>query len=314
MESAALAIGSPAVTVKTDSSTWNWRHSIYCDNDPCICKDERRDQHEEKEEANAAQALDLIQAAYEQHPPVAAVYGLFSGGHDSLTSTALAAEHPKFTAAVHINTGIGIEETREFVRETCKEWGWPLIELHAEAKYEDLVLNRGGFPRGPKSHNSMYWYLKQKSLDKLIRETKSDRKDRVLLVTGIRVEESVRRMNAAISVPMRRDGASVWVNPILDWTGVDCSRFIDDAGLKRNPVVDLLHRSGECLCGALAGEEEIHEIDLWFPEAGKRIHDLEAKARACGLKNTRWASAKKWGDVEALTLPMCASCELRVPA
>lgn len=253
---------------------------------------------------------DLIDLAVAEHPPVVAVYGLFSGGHDSLTSTAIAASHPKFTAAVHINTGIGIEETREFVRETCQEQGWPLIELHAEAKYEDLVLNRGGFPRGPKSHNSMYWYLKQKSLDRLIRETKTHHKDRIVLVTGIRVQESVRRMNAAISVPIRRDGASVWVNPILQWSAADCLDLMEQRGLRRNPVVDLLHRSGECLCGALAGEGEIHEIDLWYPDAAKRIHDLEQKARDAGLKNTRWASAKAWGDAEPLTLPMCATCQV----
>ena len=252
----------------------------------------------------------LIEQAIQEHPPVRAVYGLFSGGHDSLTSTSIAAQHEDFTAAVHINTGIGIEDTREFVRETCKEQGWPLIELHSESKYEDLVLNRGGFPQGPKSHSSMYYYLKQRPLDGLIRDTKKHRGDRVVLVTGIRVAESVRRMNAAISVPIRRDGASVWVNPILEWSARDCNIYMEVMRLRRSPVVDLLHRSGECLCGALAREEEIHEIDLWFPTEAKRIHDLEATARACGLKNTRWASRKKWGDNVPLTLPMCATCEL----
>ena len=47
-----------------------------------------------------------------------AVFGLFSGGHDSLTATYVASQHSAFTAAVHINTGIGIEATREFVRKT----------------------------------------------------------------------------------------------------------------------------------------------------------------------------------------------------
>jgi 3'-phosphoadenosine 5'-phosphosulfate sulfotransferase (PAPS reductase)/FAD synthetase len=250
----------------------------------------------------------MIDAAVREYDP-AAVFGLFSGGHDSLTSTAIAAQHADFTAAVHINTGIGIEETREFVRETCKEQGWPLIELHSEHQYEDLVLTRGGFPSGPKSHSSMYWFLKQKPLDALIRQTKRRRGDNVVLVTGIRVQESVRRMGAGISVPIRRDDhCRVWVNPILDWSAADCLDFMEREGLRRNPVVDLLHRSGECLCGALAREEEIHEIDLWFPEAGRRIHALEERARACGLKNTRWASRKAWGAAEQMTLEMCSSC------
>lgn len=253
---------------------------------------------------------DLIDQAVRDFDP-AAVFGLFSGGHDSLASTAIAAQHPRFTAAVHINTGIGIVQTREFVRETCREQGWPLIELHAQERYEDLVLNRGGFPQGPKSHSSMYWYLKQKPLDALIRETKRRRGDNVALVTGIRVVESIRRMGAGLSVPIRRDDhCRVWINPILDWSAVDCGRFIESAGLRRNPVVDLLHRSGECLCGALAREEEIHEIDLWFPDVALRIHELEATARACGLRHTRWASRKAWGNAVQITLPMCASCEV----
>lgn len=254
--------------------------------------------------------MDLITEAVEKWDP-AAVFALFSGGHDSLTSTAIAAGHPAFTAAVHINTGIGIEQTREFVRDTCKQQGWPLIELHSDSSYEDLVLQRGGFPSGPKSHSSMYWYLKQKPLDALLRSTKRFRGDHVALVTGIRVQESVRRMGAGISVPIRRDDhCRVWINPILEWSASQCGQYIADHGLRRNEVVDTLHRSGECLCGALAREDEIHEIDHWYPEVADRIHALEERARACGLKATKWASRKAWGAAEQISLPMCASCEL----
>lgn len=58
-------------------------------------------------------ALAVLDEAIETHDP-SHVFALFSGGHDSLTATALTAKHPRFTAAVHINTGIGIEETRDF--------------------------------------------------------------------------------------------------------------------------------------------------------------------------------------------------------
>ena len=258
--------------------------------------------------------LDRISEAIEQYPPVVAVYALFSGGHDSLASTAIAAKHPAFTAVVHANTGIGIEETREFVRDTCRSEGWPLIEEFPDRySYDDLVLQKG-FPGGPKSHNRMYYYLKQRSVERVVQRAKHHMKDRVALVTGIRVSESVRRMSSGISVPIRRKGAQVWINPILAWSALDCNRFIDSEGLQRNRVVDLLHRSGECLCGALARSEEIHEIDYWFPDAANRIHDLEAKVTACGMKHSVWASRKAWGENRqmALDLEMCSSCQLRV--
>jgi hypothetical protein len=49
----------------------------------------------------------VITDAVDEHRP-SHVFALFSGGHDSLCSTAVAALHPSFTAAVHINTGVGM--------------------------------------------------------------------------------------------------------------------------------------------------------------------------------------------------------------
>jgi hypothetical protein len=69
---------------------------------------------------------------------------MFSGSHDSLVAAHLAAQHPHFTACVHIDTGIGIEETQEFVRETCHREGWPLVELVTlPSVYLELVLTYG---------------------------------------------------------------------------------------------------------------------------------------------------------------------------
>jgi 3'-phosphoadenosine 5'-phosphosulfate sulfotransferase (PAPS reductase)/FAD synthetase len=237
------------------------------------------------------------------------VFALFSGGHDSLASTAIAAKRPDFTAAVHINTGIGIEETRQFVRDTCQRQGWPLIEMHPDAKtYEQLIRERG-FPSGPKSHNAMYYWLKQRQVRRLVREHKQGLFGRVVLVTGIRLDESVRRMGAGIAVPVRRQGAQVWENPILYWTAFKVSQFIDSEGLKRNEVVDVLHRSGECLCGALAHRDEIRLIEMFYPAAAERIHDLEREAAELGLP-ARWAAKSKRTTAEIRGLELCHSCQL----
>ena len=224
--------------------------------------------------------LELLSKAIEQYKPVA-VYGLFSGGHDSLTATHVAAQHPAFTAAVHINTGIGIEQTRQFVRATCERQTWPLKEYRAEdcgQVYRDIVVQHG-FP-GPMGHLFMYSRLKERALRKLIRETKTEFKDKVLLVTGVRSQESQRRMGHV--EPIQVDGAKVWCAIIHDWSKRDCNDYIEANQLPRNEVVDLIHMSGECLCGAFAHPGELNEIELWFPETAAKIRQIEAEVKEVG--------------------------------
>ncbi len=75
------------------------------------------------------EAFRILHGAVTTHRP-SHIFALFSGGHDSLCSTHIASILDGFTAAVHINTGIGVEQTRQFVRRTCREQGWPLLEYH----------------------------------------------------------------------------------------------------------------------------------------------------------------------------------------
>lgn len=242
------------------------------------------------------------------------LYGMFSGGHDSLAATALAAKHRNFRGVVHINTGIGVEETHQFVRDTCRQHGWTLHELKPPAgKYEELVLTRGGFPYGPMSHNVMLFYLKQLPLRRWLDNIEGQ----VGLVTGIRLEESVRRMGAGISVPIRKERRKTWISPILGWTKIDCNLLIAQDGMQRNQVVDLLHRSAECLCGAMAKVEEIHEIARWYPDAAQRIQQLERECERRGIVASVWAGyqARNLQDGQmqlfskAELPPLCTSCE-----
>lgn len=244
---------------------------------------------------------------------VASVYAMFSGGHDSLAAAIVASKMDGFAGAVHLNTGIGVEQTRQFVRETCAEHDWPLVELHAERGYEQLVLERGGFPYGPQAHNSFYWHLKQKPLRRWVKTIPGET---IKLVTGIRREESSRRMLAAMSQSERKEGRWLWLAPILDWSRQQVDELIFRDDFDRNEVVDLLHRSGECLCGALARADEIHDIDTWFPDVGQRIHALERLCEQEGIAASVWASREsrrnQIGDGQGMLFSkamLCSSCE-----
>ena len=253
------------------------------------------------------EGLDILAGAVERYRPVK-VFALFSGGHDSLCSTHLASRSPRFDGGVHIDTGIGIEQTRAFVRATCERHGWPLREYRPPMSYEEIVL-RWGFP-GPAGHSLVYGRLKERCLRQLVRENKSGRRDRVLLVSGIRRQESRRRMGYV--EPVQADGARVWVAPLLNWSHEDKHAYLDAHSLPRNPVVEKLCMSGECLCGAFARKGELDEIAFWYPEAAARIRALEARAAEAGVP-CRWGqppdTAKRTAPTP--TVGLCWSCGVK---
>lgn len=269
------------------------------------------------EEVRSRSAFAVLDEAYRKHEPVA-VRALFSGGHDSLTATAVAfawaRERDIDLRAAHINTGAGIPETTEFVRATCRDQGWPLRELSPKPDRDyEWMVKRFGFP-GPGQHGLAYRYLKERQLDTLTREAKQSakRSDRVMLVSGVREQESTRRM--AHVERIQRQGAKVFAAPIWDWSKLDCNHFIEAQGLPRNPVVDILHMSGECLCGAFAKPDEIAEIEAWFPEVAARIHSLEADVEAAGQHGCRWGVRPPRVHRDQMKLEaglLCQGCETR---
>jgi 3'-phosphoadenosine 5'-phosphosulfate sulfotransferase (PAPS reductase)/FAD synthetase len=247
-----------------------------------------------------------VQDAIKQEQP-SHIFALFSGGHDSLCSTHLVSAHSRFAGVVHCNTGIGIEQTREFVRQTCEDQGWPLLELRPDRfTYRDLILGANGyhgFPGGPRSHMRFYYYLKQRQIDAVVREHKTGPKDRIGLVTGIRKSESDRRMAGAFAEYVHRKGAQLWLNPILDWTQADKNAYMEEWDLPRNEVVDVLHRSGECLCGAFTRKGEFREIEIFYPEAAAQIRELEDEA------GDFWGRRGEREKPDQLDfLPMCVGC------
>lgn len=252
--------------------------------------------------------LPLLERAVEQHNPVG-IYALFSGGHDSLVSTHLTAQHPRFSGVLHINTGIGIEETRQFVRETCLQQGWSLHEYHAaQGAYERYCLAKG-MPGGPVHHSFVYHRLKSEPLQHFLRDHR--RRGQVLMLsTGIRTAESRRRMRLHPE-PMRKDRLGIWVNPIADFSALDVNRYMEMHGLARNPVSDKLHRSGECLCGALADPSELREIAFWYPQTAQRIRDLERECFNRGLPCDWGSKQSPVVAPEQGRLPLCDTCETR---
>ncbi|MGL5823688.1 MAG: phosphoadenosine phosphosulfate reductase family protein [Nocardioides sp.] len=223
---------------------------------------------------------------------LAATAVLFSGGNDSTVLAHLFREVA--THAVHAKTGIGIEQTRQFVRDVCGAWGLPLVERHPPtgSTYRDLVLDQS-FP-GPGHHFKMYQRLKERCLRQARNElVPSPRTHRVVFLAGRRRNESARRANVPA---VERDGSVVWVSPLVFWTAPDMVTYRLLAGdVPHNEVSALIHMSGECLCGSFARAGELEEIGFWFPGVRAEIEALEAEVRATG-KVPPWKARWGWGS------------------
>ena len=162
----------------------------------------------------------------------------------------------------------------------------------------------------------MYISLKERAIERLVREHKRFYRDKIMLITGVRKEESRRRMGH--EQPILKVKARVWTAPLLNWTKRDIVSYMTAFQLPRNEVVEILHMSGECLCGAYAQKGELALIRAFFPETGAYLKTLERKVKAKGFP---------WGWDEApppwfrtitqgqLPLPgftrLCSSCDAR---
>jgi 3'-phosphoadenosine 5'-phosphosulfate sulfotransferase (PAPS reductase)/FAD synthetase len=241
-------------------------------------------------------------------------YALFSGGHDSLVSTYEAMEHGDADKVVHIDTGISIPETQQFVRDVCERMGWPLEFVSSDFSYREIVLENQ-FP-GPAVHIIMYSKLKERALRNVARWHDDVQP---ILITGVRRDESNRRFRNV--KPYQEGDMWVWHANIHDYGTADIENAIDDYGLPRSPVKQRYHHSGECLCGAFGNRtEELVVLEAHYPETAERIKALESEVQdQHGDDDPRsyWAHGgmssidlrAMLADNDESQMLLCASCE-----
>lgn len=204
---------------------------------------------------------------------------LFSGGNDSTTLTHLCRftlpSDLRATHTGHANTTIGIERTRQFVRDTSALWDLPLIEKLPPKTFAEIVCE-AGLP-GPAQHFKAYQRLKERGL-RLIRKelVTQSRRQRVLFIAGRRRAESSRRADI---VEHEVEGSVIWASPLANWTKDDLNLYREVFDVPRNPVADELGMSGECLCGAFAEPGEFERIEAIDPDAAQQIIDAEEAVR-----------------------------------
>lgn len=256
----------------------------------------------------ARSAPAIIAEAIERHKPVR-IYAGFSGGDDSLALAHWMMEHVPGCELFHINTGIGVPRTREFVHDTAARYRWPLHEIRALedcGQDYDALVRKHGFP-GPFSHQFMYRNLKERAVDLLVRRSKTGWRSRVLLATGVREDESIRRMGYK-GVEVVRDGAKVWASPLYWWSTEERDTYLMERQILRSPVSRALGISGECLCGAFAQPGELERVRACDPAVAARIDALHEEIK----HRFPWGwegRPPKVPKVRPRVGPMCQGCE-----
>lgn len=253
------------------------------------------------------------------------IYALVSGGHDSDTTLHVTHhDHPiELDGVVHIDTGIGVPETRDFVEDRCNELGLEFIAIGSDYRlpheeYESLVT-RFGFP-GPGVHRWMYLNLKGKPLQRFVNEHTGD----VMLISGVRQAESRNRMENIEPTGIQEKDNATWVSPLLAWSDEKVTEYRREHDLPDNPVVTELHMSGECLCGAYADRLELEILKIFYPDTARAIEYLEMDVLEQVERGDINDLYALWGngslsqgelaariDGHQSTLPLCTDCEDR---
>ena len=257
-----------------------------------------------------SEARQIVSDAQEEFDPVATCI-LYSGGRDSSVVLDVCEEFA--THIVHIDTGTGLRPTRDFVHEECARRGLDLIVERGES-FRDMVLKHG-FP-GPAAHLYAYSLLKERALRKVRRRfITNGRKQRILFLSGVRLDESSRRMVNGQQGTVQREGSVVWVAPLLTWQNDEMADYRKTHDVQASPVYEHIHISGECLCGAFGTAAELDEIEFFFPDdpSVRMLRELEAEAKAKGVSPCKWGPGRADDFRDRTSGRLCSSCEMRLP-
>lgn len=272
-----------------------------------------------------AESRDIYNEALDKHEPTWEI-ALFSGGHDSLVSTHFAMEYMNADFVLHLDTGVGIPQTQEYVKETCEEFGWEL-KIYSAMDYEKVdgtpspqdyveLVKEHGFP-GPQFHWKMYQRLKERPLLHCLRDHKEYRYAHTcqLLCTGRYKRESQRRMRLE-NEDYRKKKGRLWCSPMFYWHTEHFQEYRERYVLPLNPVAKKLCMSGECMCGAFAGEGDFDEMKALYPDFAEYLEAIEREVKKAGHdwgweekppqhENVQSSEERQEDDVE---MDLCAHC------
>lgn len=278
----------------------------------------------------AEQVVRDVFAEFDIHAVVAA----YSGGDDSVVSTHWAMERFPDAVVMVADTSVALAPSIAHQKRTVEKFGWDCQRLRAdvegqpkgwakewsdgETPYEEFVLNHGF--SGPPQHHRMYQRLKQRAFRK-VKPLLGTRKrgSRIMVVSGIRRDESAIRAGYKRAFAEEPSECFVWANPFYHCTAVDFEAYRQEFGLPRNPVKRQVGISGECCCGAFAAPGERECYRKADPEFAAYLDALEQRVKqrfpwGWGEAPPRWYMDQKRGQTMMPFMPACVGCHRKQQA
>ena len=276
-------------------------------------------------DTHIGEALDILNRAYDYWQP-SWIFCLYSGGYDSVCSAHIGVawarekgiEHK--TKVISLDTNVSADGWREYVSRVARREGWtheiwdnPQPEFYYENAREF------GFPHTKEMHwKIMYRNLKERTLDAVRAAHKGNRRDRCMLVSGMRRAESAQRANTP---ELLEDGAGLWVSPLVNWTDVNVWEHRTALGFEENPFYETVGGSGDCECN-WGQFVDLETLERYSPQLAGRIrpvheHCLREHGYGYGEKPSNGLIAERAGQmtlegIEPI-MNLCATCSRAKP-
>jgi 3'-phosphoadenosine 5'-phosphosulfate sulfotransferase (PAPS reductase)/FAD synthetase len=315
------------------------------------------DDSEQRVDSMIAEGLRIMREAIAQWKPVAIVAG-FSSGDDSSVSTHFTLSNFDGSFVFGADPLVGLEASRCHRIAVCERYGWPLeLEkatpegppqrmrttggmvpfdpavrlpfgkwIDGNTAYEEAVLNYGFPGKGKLPHSLMYRRLKESPICRMLKRFKASKvegKPKVLIVSGVRHDESAIRAGYKVATALGNFG-DVWVNPFYFRTAMDFEAYRQEFSIPRNPVKAQCGISGECCCGTFGEADERAAYRAVDPSFADYLDGLESRVKSVGFpwgwgENPPrwWVNAqrdKKSGQLSLFSddlptfQPMCVGC------
>lgn len=265
------------------------------------------------------------------------VFGLCSGGKDSMSACSIAHKIRPLDGIILVDTTIvakNKEDKPSYIaaKNFAKKLGIPFICIkplenlkvgfeyvkcikdYGEGKVYENYCKKYGFPHA-NLHNQVFRYLKKKAMVGFVKSLTS-KNEKVAFISGVRQKESKRRMKNAQLIGIDEDtNKLVWIAPIYYWSTAKAFGYVKENGYKLSDSYKTLHLSGDCLCGAYADRKETHLIKVFYPDTAKQIAYIESIAQKDHKGILHWGNGDSMtGTLKQKSLSEhygCSECEIR---